>query len=335
MFSDQVFCFTPKGELIALPRGATPVDFAYAVHSDIGDTCVGARINGRLVPLRSQLRNGDQVEILRNKEASPSPAWENFVVSGKARAAVRRVIRRQQRSQYVELGRAIVRSAVREHNIRLSNEILKRAIREVGRKTLEDFYAAVGSGDLPKSTVIGALNPDPSVRERAGQFFSRMRPRFRSSRADRDGVPIRGLVPGVAVHMAPCCHPLPGERIVGILTPGQGVTVHTIDCETLGQFNETPERWLDVSWDAVAAARDLHMGRLETVLSNTPGSLSRLTTIIAEHGANISNLKITDRSSDFFSFQVDLEVKDVRHMTGIIAALRAEPTINSVERARG
>ena len=335
MFSDQVFCFTPKGELIALPRGATPVDFAYAVHTDVGDTCVGARINGRLAPLRSQLRNGDQVEILRSAEPSPSPIWGNFVITGKARSAVRRFVRKQQRSQYRELGRAIVRKSLQEQNRRITNETMKRALTSLGRKSLEELYISVGSGDLDKSNVIKAIYPDPTVRQRAGKFLSRMRPRIGPARYRSEPVPIRGLVPGVAVHMAGCCHPLPGERIIGILTAGKGVTVHTIDCEALEQFNDTPERWLEVSWDVNVDPDRLHIGRIETVLSNTPGSLSRLTTVIANNQANISNLKITDRSSDFYEFLIDIEVKDLEHLIGIIAALRAESTINSVERVRG
>lgn len=335
MFSDQVFCFTPKGELIALPRGATPVDFAYAVHTDVGDTCVGARINGKLTPLRSQLRNGDQVEILRSAEPSPSPIWENFVITGKARAAVRRFVRKQQRSQYVELGRAIMRKSLRENNRRLTKETMRQALKSLGRNTLEDLYIAVGSGDMDKSAVIQAIYPDPTVRQRAGRILSRMRPRIGSARDRSQPVSIRGLMPGVAVHMAACCHPLPGERIIGILTAGTGVTVHTIECEALEQFNNTPERWLDVTWDANVDPSQFHVGRIETVLSNTPGSLSQLTTVIANNQANISNLKITDRSTDFYEFLIDIEVKDLTHLTGIIAALRAESTINSVERVRG
>ena len=335
MFSDQVFCFSPKGELIVLPRGATPVDFAYAVHTDVGDTCTGARINGKLAPLRSQLRNGDQVEILRSAEPSPSPIWENFVITGKARSAVRRFVRKQQRSQYRELGRAIMKKAVGETGRRPTGRAVRRALKSLGRKSLEELYIALGSGDVDKATVVKAIYPDPTVRERAGKILSRMRPRIGSARDRTDPVFIRGLTPGVAVHMAGCCHPLPGERIIGILTAGKGVTVHTIDCEALEQFNDTPERWLDVAWDANADPHRMHVGRIETVLSNTPGSLSRLTTVIADNSANISNLKITDRSSDFYEFLVDIEVKDVAHLTGILAALRAEPAINSVERVRG
>ena len=200
MFSDQVFCFTPKGELIALPRGATPVDFAYAVHTDVGDTCVGARINGNLAPLRSQLRNGDQVEILRSAEPSPSPIWENFVITGKARAAVRRFVRKQQRSQYVELGRAIMKKSLRENNRRITNETMRRALKSLGRKSLEDLYISVGSGDMDKSAVLHAIYPAPTVRQRAGKILSRMRPRIGSARDRAQPVPIRGLMPGVAVH---------------------------------------------------------------------------------------------------------------------------------------
>ncbi len=335
MFSDQVFCFTPKGELIDLPRGATPVDFAYAVHTDVGDSCVGARINSRLVPLRSQINNGDQVEILRSTEHSPSPLWENFVITGKARSAVRRFIRKQRQSQYIELGRAIVRKALRDQSRRITADGMRRALLSLGKKTLDELYLSVGSGDLDIVILMRSIYPGATVRQRAENILSRMRPRIGNSRGHSDPVPIKGLMPGLAVHMAGCCHPLPGERIIGILAVGKGVTIHTIDCEILEQFNETPERWLDVAWESNADSNILHIGRIETVLSNSPGSLSRLTTVIAHNQANISNLKITDRSPTFYEFLVDIEVKDVDHLTGIIAALRAESAINSVERLRG
>ncbi|HUN50740.1 MAG TPA: bifunctional (p)ppGpp synthetase/guanosine-3',5'-bis(diphosphate) 3'-pyrophosphohydrolase [Candidatus Sulfotelmatobacter sp.] len=334
MFQDQVFCFTPKGDLINLPRGATPVDFAYAVHSDVGDTCVGVKINGRLVPLRTELQNGDQVEILRSKTQTPSPTWENFVVTGKARSRIRRFIRNQQRSQYIDLGKAIMQKAFRDDGHVFSEKALDNAIKVLKQKAAEDLYAAVGDGTLTGRAVLEAVFPGEKQKEEAENIVPLARARARQAKGGA-ALPIRGLIPGMALHFAGCCHPLPGDRIVGIVSTGKGVTIHTIDCETLEQFVNTPERWLDVGWDTDQEHPEVHVGRIATVVTNEPGSLSSLSTVIAKNHGNIINLKITNRSPEFFEMIVDIEVRDLKHLTNIIAALRADPAISSVERARG
>src|SRR5579862_7429545 len=330
MFQDQVFCFTPKGDLIELPRGSTPVDFAYAVHSEIGDTCVGAKVNGKLVPLRTPLANGDQVDIVTSKAQTPSPTWERFVVTGKARARIRRFIRTQQRQQYLDLGRAIVQKAFRQQGQDFAEKPLQAVLKQFNAETVEDLYVAVGEGLHTGREVVHALHP-PKPDQRAAKVVP-LAP-ARGKKTD-NAVPIRGLIPGMALHYAGCCHPLPGDRIVGIVTTGKGVTIHTIDCETLATFADTPERWLDVAWDDEAHA-GAHVGRIHVTLDNEPGSLGSLTTVIGKGGGNITNLKITNRSLDFFEILVDIEVQNLRHLTNVIAALRATPVINSVERARG
>ena len=337
LFQDQVFCFTPKGDLIALPRGATPVDFAYAVHSEIGNTCVGAKINGRLMPLRTELHNGDQVEVATSRAQTPSPTWERFVVTGKARACIRRFVRTQQRQQYLELGRAILQKAFRQDGLELTEKGLDGALKKLKCDAVDDVYAAVGEGIHTSREVITAVFPGlktagkPELVVPIGVHRGRQ-----AQKKGKDGaVPITGLIPGMAVHFAGCCHPLPGDRIVGIVTTGKGVTIHTIDCETLESFADSPERWLDVAWENQGEDPAAHVGRLHLVVANSPGSLGSLSTIIGKSEGNISNLKITNRSADFFEMMIDVEVKNVRHLTNIIAALRATPVINSVERARG
>ena len=331
MFQDQVFAFTPKGDLIALPRGATAVDFAYAVHSEIGDTCVGAKINGRLVPLRSPLGNGDQVDIITSKAQRPSPTWERFVVTGKARARIRRFIRTQQRAQYLDLGKAIVQKAFRQEGREFSERPLEPALKTFNCPAVEDLYVAVGQGLVTGRAVVNTVFPQEPQDKAKVVSLARARRKF--GRTDT-AVAIRGLIPGMALHFAGCCHPLPGDRIVGIVTTGKGVTIHTIDCDTLENFADTPERWLDVAWSS-NEADTIHVGRLNVMIANEPGNLGSLTTVIGKQGGNITNLKITNRSSDFFEMMLDIEVADVKHLTTIIAALRANPVINSVERARG
>jgi GTP diphosphokinase / guanosine-3',5'-bis(diphosphate) 3'-diphosphatase len=334
MFQDQVFVFTPKGDLIALPRGATPVDFAYAVHSQVGDTCVGAKINGRLLPLRTELVNGDQVEIVTSKAQTPSPTWERFVVTGKARARIRRYIRTQQRTQYLDLGKAIVQKAFRQEGQEFAEKPLQAVLKQLNCATTEDLYVAVGEGILTGREVVTAAFPHPPLEEDDKDKVVPLSRARRRSGAKDNAVSIRGLIPGMALHFAGCCHPLPGDRIVGIVTTGKGVTIHTIDCETLETFNDEPERWIDVAWSS-DEADNIHVGRINVTIANEPGNLGSLTTTIGKQGGNISNLKITNRSQDFFEIMVDIQVADVKQLSTIIAALRATPVVNSVERARG
>ena len=336
MFQDQVFCFTPKGDLIALPRGATPVDFAYAVHSEVGNTTVGAKINGRHMPLRTQLHNGDQVEIVTSRAQTPSPTWERFVVTGKARACIRRFIRTQQRAQYIELGRAILQKAFKQDGYDFSEKALDGVLKKFHAESVDDLFASVGEGLQTEREVMNAVFPGSQTgKSRSAKIVPLGARRTRGDKAKGHAVPITGLIPGMAVHFAGCCHPLPGDRIVGIVTTGKGVTIHTIDCETLESFAESPERWLDVSWNLGPEGDGTHVGRLHVVLANGPGNLGSMSTVIGRANGNISNLKITSRSVDFFELMVDVEVSDVRHLTNIIAALRATPVVNSVERARG
>jgi GTP pyrophosphokinase len=334
MFADQVFCFSPKGDLFALPFNATPVDFAYAIHTDIGNTCVAAKINGRIMPLGTRLKNGDQVEITISKAQTPSPAWEAFVASGKARACIRRFIRSQRVEQYENLGREIVEKAFSRDGYELTRKAIKGVLKKLDVEDETELYASVGEGVLTGREILEAVYPGAKGRDGQKNVVSidEVRPK---SKKKSHAIPIKGLIPGMAVHFAGCCHPLPGDRIVGIVTTGKGVTIHTIDCETLEAFQEAPERWLDVAWEQEGTNGFEHTARIHTILSNTPGSLGTLSTVIGRDGGNISNLKVTNRSADFFELLVDIEVLDVKQLTNIIAALRASSVIHAVERQRG
>lgn len=332
MFADQVFAFTPKGDLFALPNGATAVDFAYAVHTDVGNKCTAAKINGRIMPLRTELKNGDQVEIVTSNAQSPSPGWESFVVTGKARACIRRFIRSQQREQYAKLGREIIEKTFSKENYELTEKALKGVMKRFQADDVEDLLVAVGEGRCGAREVLYAIYPgaktvssSPKPRQ-AGQVAS-------ANRGPSHAVPIDGLIPNMAIHFAKCCHPLPGDRIVGIVTTGKGVTIHTVDCATLETVADMPERWLDVSWKMDEGDDMGFVGRIHAILSNEPGALATLTGTIGRDGGNISNLRITSRSADFFEMLVDVEVTDVRQLSNIVAALRASTVVNSVDRA--
>ena len=327
MYQDQVFCFSPKGEIIVLPINATPVDFAYSIHSAIGDTCVGAKLNGRIVPLRTKMRNGDQVEIITSKTQTPSPSWERFVVTGKARSEIRKFVRTQQRDEYMNLGKAILNKTFKAENVDLTEKMLLGALEGLGKNSIDDVYAEVGEGLMSRQSVLDAIIKQPEIRT---SMISKFRPLARKKRSGAEPMPIKGLIPGMALHFAKCCHPIPGDRIVGIVATGKGINIHVMDCETLENFADTPERWIDVAWDL--KEQTPHIGRLRAHLSHEPAALATITQVIARELGNISNLKIVHRSSDFFEILVDVEVRDTRHLNNLIAGLRSKECVQSVER---
>jgi GTP pyrophosphokinase len=337
LYQDQVFCFTPKGQLIQLPRGATPVDFAYAVHSQVGDTCVGARINGRLMPLRHELQNGDQVEILTARGGTPSPHWEKFVATGKARARIRRYIHAQQREENIAEGRSLLAKAFRQEGVDGSEKHLEPAIKTLKFATADDLYVAVGGGHVgPKDVVYAAYPELARANARAPRLIPELPPRTaRHTETRNKAMAISGLVANMAVHYAGCCHPLPGDRITGIVTTGKGVTIHVRECQNLESFAATPERFIDVEWDNAEAQSAPHTGRISVIAANAPSALATVANAVAKHDGSVTNLKITNRQQDFFEIIVDVEVKDVRHLTNVIAGLRAASGVAEAERARG
>lgn len=331
MYNDQVFCFTPKGDLIGLPRGATPVDFAYAVHSNVGDTCVGAKINGEIKPLRTILQNGDQVDILTSKAQHPSTEWERFVVTGKAKAAIRRYVRTTKRSQFIGLGKELLERLFKGENLELNEKVLVGVLQNFEAETIEDIYAKVGEGLVTGWDVLKTVYPAYKQSKLDKMVQSIKIPGFRKKKK-AEPLKIKGLISDMAVQFAGCCHPLPGDRIVGIVTTGKGVSVHTIDCKTLEKYSDEPERWLDIDWGD-EAQNEFHTARLKVMLSNEPGALGDLSNLIARQESNISNLNIVYRTLSYFEILVDLEVKDLQHLENIIAVLKASKVISYVARA--
>jgi len=336
LFQEHVFAFTPKGDLIELPSGSTPIDFAYAIHSDIGDRCVGAKINGRIAPLNTKMANGDQVDIITSKTQQPSPTWERFVVTGKARSHIRKFVRNQQRDEYINLGKAMLQKIFRQEGYDFTEKAVSGILKQFKADENDDIYARIGSGLVVAREIFRAIFPahNTKVAKRPSADMDQAVMVKPLSGSDAP-MPIKGLIPGMAVHFALCCHPLPGDRIVGIVTTGKGVTIHTIDCETLETFADTPERWIDVSWGEGHDTPEVHVGRVHLTFQNEPGALGTLSTVIANNGGNITNLKITSRSTDFWEILIDIYVNDTKHLNNVIAALRATPIISSVERAKG
>jgi GTP diphosphokinase / guanosine-3',5'-bis(diphosphate) 3'-diphosphatase len=348
LFHDQVFCFTPKGKLIALPRGGTPIDFAYAVHTDVGNMAVGCKINGQISPLASQLNNGDEVEIITSKaQVAPPAAWESIVVTGKARAAIRRATRVAIRAQYAGLGRRIVERLFQRVKIEYADDKLRGALPRLARASIDDVMAAVGRGEMKAADVARAMYPDYKEERAAARaalpvksesgWFGLKRAKSLKFKVPSEGtpLPIRGINSDLPVRFAANGGAVPGDRIVGILTPGQGITIYPIHSPALKDFEEAPERWLDVQWDMDAESPQRFPARLQVQSLNEPGTLAQITQIIADHDGNIDNIHMTRRSPDFTELTIDLEVYDLTHLTSIIGQLRAKPVVAKVARVNG
>jgi GTP diphosphokinase / guanosine-3',5'-bis(diphosphate) 3'-diphosphatase len=350
LFHDQVFCFTPKGKLIALPRKATCIDFAYAVHTDVGNMAVGAKINGKVAPLASELVNGDEVEIITSKsQIAPPAAWESIVVTGKARAAIRRATRVAVRTQYAGLGRRIVERLFQRAKIEYSDEKLTGALPRLARSSIEEVMAAVGRSELKASDVARAMYPDYKEERAAANASSGRRSesgwfglrRLRSVKAkvpedakQQTAIPVRGINTDLPVRFDPNGGAVPGDRIVGILTPGEGITIYPIQSPELSQHEEHPERWIDLRWEAEDTPRRFP-ARIVVQSMNEPGSLAQVAQVIAEHDGNIDNIHMQRRAPDFTDLTIDLEVYDLKHLTAILAQLRAKPVVSKAERVNG
>ena len=330
MYSDHVFAFTPKGTLIPLPQGATSLDFAYAVHSDVGNRCVGAKINGVERPLRTALNNGDVVEIITGERAAPVPGFEAVTKTGRAKAAQRKLERVARREEFERLGRELVAHALHRYNHELADTALKQAAERLGKHDEEELFVAVGEGSLKASAV--AVAAFPGLEEQVRKDESR-----RPMEREKPKLYVRGgdLTPGVALHFAACCSPIPGDRIIGVQVPGKGVMIHTIDCDQLEALENQSDEWVDLSWTHTAMARTLAAGRIHVTVENKRGVLGELCRVIAENQGDILNLRMIKRTVDFFDMMFDIEVADARHLTNILAAIRTSKAVKEAERVRG
>ncbi|MEY4238662.1 MAG: hypothetical protein RL339_1263 [Pseudomonadota bacterium] len=317
IYQDRIFAFTPKGALHQLPKGSTPVDFAYAVHSDLGNFAVGAKINGRHMPLRTPLNNGDVVEIIKNRTASPQLSWLGFVVTGKARAAIRRAVRAKEREEVAAIGRKLLEGITDRLPSKIGKKAVREAVKRLGLTSEEDLLVAIGTAKLADRQVMEALVPGSTTGMEDPEHWPRQ----------ERAISIRGLTAGVAFHLAECCHPVPGDRIVGVRVPGKGVEVHAINCLTLASGVDAD--WLDLSWGERTTGA---VARIRMVLHNRPGALAEAAGIFASNRANIAALENSSRDELFSTYDVDLDVSDLAHLTRIVSALRASDAVAEAER---
>ncbi len=323
VFQNDIYVFTPKGDVIELPKNATPIDFAYSIHSQVGDKCVAAKINEKLQPLKTILKNGDQIEIITSETSQPSPLWGRFAVTTKVKAQLRRFSRFKKKDEHILFGKQILLSFFHKENYEINNTVKDKIKKEFNLKSIDNLYELLGSGKITAISVLKKIYPEYN-------FI----PKTQSIK-DNNTVQLTGLTAGMSYHLAGCCSPLKGDNIVGIVTAGIGVAVHTIDCQTLISYQDTPDRWLNLSWDLNNKLNTVSNARIIVVLKNKPGSLGKVTTVIAKNNGNISNINFSVRKIDFFEIIIDIEVRDANHLQNIIAALRMESEVSSLERLKG
>ncbi|MAY33524.1 MAG: bifunctional (p)ppGpp synthetase/guanosine-3',5'-bis(diphosphate) 3'-pyrophosphohydrolase [Rhodovulum sp.] len=318
MYSDQVFCFTPKGDVIKLPKGATPLDYAYSIHTRIGDSCVGAKVDGIRVPLWTRLKNGQSIEIITAEGQRPQPTWLDIVVTGRAKAAIRRSLREEDRERFIKLGRELARVAFEHVGKKATDKALRTAAKTLGLSSGTEVLARLGSAELRAAQVVEALYPDLATSH--GDEIT----------AERAVV---GLDSDKQANRAQCCQPVPGERIVGITYPGRGVMVHAIDCPALAELEDETDRWIDVHWHS-GKHPAIYNVTVNVTIRNDAGVLGRICTLIGEQKANISDMHFADRKSDFFRLLIDIDMRDVEHLHMVMTALEADTDVAAIDRFR-
>jgi len=324
LFRHNIYVFTPKGDVIELPKNATSVDFAYSVHSEVGDKCVATKINGKLQPLKKTLNNGDQVEIITSDNSDPSPLWERFAVTSKVKSQLRRFVRSKKIEEHRTFGKKIITNQFKQENIEFTENALIKILNNFNCKTIENLYELVGSGSITSTSILKNIFPELKLKSKKSKFEN-----------TSQGIKLKGLTLGMSYHLAGCCSPIKGDKIVGIVTAGLGVSIHTIDCEILDSYSDSPERWLEISWDSDNDNETLSISRIKIIIKNKPGGLGKVTTAIAKNNGNISNIHFTTRKIDFFEIVIDIEVRDKTHLDNIIAALRLLNEVSSLERVKG
>ncbi len=318
MYTDQVFCFTPKGEVIKLPRGGTPIDFAYAIHTRIGHACVGAKVDGMRVPLWTRLKNGQSVEIITAEGQSPQATWIDIAVTGRAKTAIRRALREEDRERFIRLGRELARVGFEAVGKRATDKALNTAAKALALEDRDELLALLGSAELTSREVVSAIYPNLAHSDVVEVDKRRA---------------VIGLAPGSSPHRAPCCQPVPGERIVGITFRGKGVVVHAIDCANLEQYEDQPERWVDLRWHE-GTHPAVNTVTLDLAIINDAGVLGRICTLIGEQDANISDLNFSDRKPDYYRLLVDIDLRDAKHLHRVMTALEADSNVAEISRHR-
>lgn len=334
LFSDNVFVFTPSGDLVSLPQGSTPLDFAYSIHSDIGHQCQTVRVGGRAVPLRTRLRNGDIVEIVTNKNQRPSPGWREFVVTARAKAAINRYLRSQEKDEKLKLGKDILEKAAKREQLTVTEKDLQKNLKAWPVENVDDVFVAMAQGRLFPRQIFEVLYPERA--EAIAQEKAEPTGFTKTSKADDTAIAIDGLTSGMSIYFAKCCSPIPGEDIVGIITTGRGVTVHAKHCRNLEALSDQPDRWLSLRWNEHAQSGEgSYTTRIRIIAYHQPGTLSSISTSVFNADGNITDLSIENRNGETYTIRCELEVHNVQHLNSMISQLNALKVVANVEKIYG
>ena len=319
MYADNVFCFTPKGDVIQLIRGSTALDFAYSIHTSMGNSCIGAKVNGNLVPLNSEIANGDQIQIILSKGQTPQRAWLNFCITGKAKSQIRKFLRDHEMDEFEKLGKEILKKILLDIDKKATKKTLRFLVQFFNYSSYKSFYIALGRGEINSNLILKSMSPKTANIE--------------IQKIDKNNkLPIIGFTKGLALNIAECCNPLPGEGIVGILNEGKGINVHSMDCNTLERFSDFPELWHELIWDRSKEQKYLLISKIKLTIQNTIGTLHKVTTCSLKINVNIVDVKVEKREEDFFELVLSVQVKDNKHLNDLIVALRLEEEVYKIER---
>ena len=330
MHADQVFVFTPKGDLIALPNGAMPLDFAFSVHSDIGSSCIGVKINNSIKQLNTKLKNGDQVEIICGEQNTLSTKWLDLSITGKARAYIKKFLQIKEDEDFKKLGKEILVNQFKIQKMRYSERNIKTVLDKLKIKNLDDLYKAIGNGKISSEKIISSMFPEKKLLKNDDKIilFNKIRDQKENNRP----VTLKGLTPGMSIHFANCCNPIPGDDAVAFIMEGKGLLIHQFSCEELKKSESDSIEKIKVSWENLLYKKNEFVGKINVTIKNKIGSLGVLSSIIAKSLSNIRNLKITERNNDFYKINIDIDVKNKNHLSKVIVSLRASEFIDSVSR---
>ncbi len=331
MHADQVFVFTPKGDLVALPKGAMPLDFAFSVHSDIGSSCIGVKINNSMKPLNTRLKNGDQVEIICGDENTFTTRWLDLTITGKARACIKRFLHIKEDDDFKKLGKEILINQFKNQKIRYSERNIKTVIDKLNIKNIDELFKSIGSGKITSEKIISSMFPEKKLLKKNNKIILLNQIREKKEKNEQPLI-LKGLTPGMSIHFANCCNPIPGDDVVAFIVKGKGLIIHQISCDELKNQRSDKSKTVKVSWENLLTKRNEFVGKLNVTIKNKIGSLGVLSSIIAKSLSNIRNLKITDRNSDFFKINIDIDVKNKNHLSKVIVSLRTSDFVDSVSR---
>ena len=330
MYNDQVFVFSPKGDLISLPKGAMPLDFAFSLHTDVGSTCMGVKINNSIKPLKTPLKNGDQVEIICDNKNTILPEWLNLSITGKAKACIKRFINLKEDEEFRKLGKNILKNTFKNERILFNEKSLSSIFEKLNVNSNEKLYFEIGTGNIIPSDVISAMFPEKKIISRSNKII--LFNKLKTKKEKKPSIMLKGLTPGMSIHYARCCLPIPGDDVVAFTTPGKGLMVHLKVCEELNSKKNSKINFVNVSWDHNEFNQTSFICGLNVEINNEVGSLGELTSVLAESKSNIRNLKITERNIDFFILNIEIDVMNLEHLNKIIVSLRASKYIEHVKR---